>query len=125
MRRRRGQRGIALVMVTWVFMILGVLAFDFARYMRDDAEAALNLAEETRNYYVAVGAMNRAIYDIEQGLHDVGHIGSIGRHPTLASARGSRLPQCTGGVCAKRDSNDDDPNGDDPNDDPDDGDDDD
>src|SRR6476620_10637132 len=63
--RRRGQRGIALVMVTWVFMILGVLAFDFARYMRDDAMAALNLAEETRNYYIAVAGMNRAIYDLE------------------------------------------------------------
>jgi len=72
--KRGGQRGIALVLVTWVFMILGVLALDFARYMRDDAEAAVNLAEETRNYYVAVGAMNRAIYDLEQGEHgDVGN----------------------------------------------------
>lgn len=64
--RRRAERGLALVLVTWIFMILGVLALDFARYMRDDAVAALNLAEETRNYYVAVGAMNRAFYGLEQ-----------------------------------------------------------
>jgi type II secretory pathway component PulK len=65
--KRRRQRGIALVLVTWVFMILGVIAFDFARYMRDDAIAAMNLAEETRNYYIAVAGINRAIYDIEHG----------------------------------------------------------
>ena len=44
-------------------MLLGVLAFDFGQYMRDDALAAVNLAEETRGYYLAVAAMNRAIYD--------------------------------------------------------------
>jgi type II secretion system (T2SS) protein K len=44
-------------------MLLGVLAFDFGQYMRDDALAAANLAEETRGYYLAVAAMNRAIYD--------------------------------------------------------------
>jgi hypothetical protein len=44
-------------------MLLGVLAFDFGQYMRDDAMAAINLAEETRGYYLAVGGMNRAIYD--------------------------------------------------------------
>jgi len=85
--RRRGQRGIALVLVTWVFMILGVLAFDFARYMRDDAMAALNLAEETRNYYIAVAGMNRAIYDLEHA-DELGD-GGVG---TSGGARGGGTP---------------------------------
>src|SRR5690349_17316720 len=65
-RPRRGERGIALLLVLWVFMILGVLALDFARYMRDDAMATVNLAEETRGYYIALAGMNRAIYDVER-----------------------------------------------------------
>ncbi len=99
--RRKRQRGIALVMVTWVFMILGVLAFDFARYMRDDAIAALNLAEETRNYYVAVGAMNRAIYDLEQEHEDNASVTPERR--TMVASRGhADLASCAGGACAKR-----------------------
>jgi len=62
-RRSKRTRGAALLLVLWVFMILGVLALDFARYMRDDARAALNFVEETRGYYVAVAAMNRAVWD--------------------------------------------------------------
>jgi len=99
---RRGQRGIALVMVTWVFMILGVLAFDFARYMRDDAVAALNLAEETRNYYVAVAGMNRAIYDLEQEQSDVASAAPE-RGTMLAWRDGEgQLASCAGGGCARR-----------------------
>jgi len=64
--RRRRERGIALLLVLWIFMILGVLALDFARYMRDDAMAAINLADETRGYYLALAGMNRAIYDAER-----------------------------------------------------------
>lgn len=62
-RRRPRERGVVLILVLWVFMTLGVLAFDFSRYMRDDAEAALNLAEGTRSYYLAVAGMNRALYE--------------------------------------------------------------
>ncbi len=62
-RHRRRQRGIALLLVLWAFMILGVLAFDFGRYMRDDAMAAVNFAEETQGYYVAVAAINEALLD--------------------------------------------------------------
>ena len=51
-------------------MILGVLALDFARYMRDDAMAAINFADETRGYYVALAGMNRAILDAERQMED-------------------------------------------------------
>src|SRR5512145_2362219 len=47
-------------------MILGVIALDFARYMRDDAMAAVNAAEEARGYYMALAGMNRAIFEIER-----------------------------------------------------------
>src|SRR6266704_3758672 len=64
--RRRGERGVALLLVLWMFMVLGVLALDFARYMRDDAMASVNLADETRGYYLALAGMNRAIFDAER-----------------------------------------------------------
>jgi general secretion pathway protein K len=60
---RRRQRGIALLLVLWVFTILGVLALDFSRYMRDDAMASVNFADETHGYYIALGGMNRAMWD--------------------------------------------------------------
>ena len=65
-RRRQAERGVALLMVLWIFMVLGVLALDFARYMRDDAMASVNLAEETRGYYLALAGMNRAIFDAQR-----------------------------------------------------------
>lgn len=63
MTARSPRRGAALLLVLWVFTILGVLALDFARYMRDDAMAALNFVEETRGYYVALAGMNRALWE--------------------------------------------------------------
>ena len=63
-RHRSRERGIALVMVVWVFMILGVLALDFSRYIRESAMAAANFAEETRGYYLALGGMNRAVFHV-------------------------------------------------------------
>src|SRR5262245_47554152 len=63
---RSRERGIALLLVLWIFSILGILALDFARYMRDDAMATVNLADETRGYYVALAGINRAIYDAER-----------------------------------------------------------
>src|SRR6185295_6948162 len=51
-------------------MVLGVLALDFARYMRDDAMAAVNFADETHGYYIALAGMNRAIFDAERQMED-------------------------------------------------------
>jgi general secretion pathway protein K len=59
---RDRQRGIALLLVLWAFMILGVLALDFSRYMRDDAMAAVNFADETQGYYVALAGMHKALW---------------------------------------------------------------
>src|SRR2546428_4708076 len=63
---RRRERGVALLLVLWIFVILGVLAVDFARYIRDDAMAAVNFSEETRAYYLALAGMNRTIFDADR-----------------------------------------------------------
>jgi general secretion pathway protein K len=68
--KRRNERGVALLLVLWIFMVLGVLALDFARYMRDDAMAAVNFADETHGYYIALAGMNRAIFDAERQMED-------------------------------------------------------
>src|SRR5207247_17174 len=66
MPARPRERGVALLLVLWIFVVLGVLAVDFARYIRDDAMAALNFAEETRAYYLALAGMNRTIFDADR-----------------------------------------------------------
>jgi len=68
---RHRQRGIALLLVMWIFMILGVLALDFSRYIRDDAMAAINFADETRGYYLALAGINRALFDAERAREHV------------------------------------------------------
>jgi general secretion pathway protein K len=63
---RQRQRGVVLLLVLWVFMTLGVLALDFAQYMRDDATTAVNFSDETRGYYIAVAGLNSALYEAWQ-----------------------------------------------------------
>jgi general secretion pathway protein K len=58
----RDQRGVALLMVLWLFMVLTVLVGEFSRSMRDDALATENLAEENQARGVAVAGINRALY---------------------------------------------------------------
>jgi type II secretory pathway component PulK len=83
MSRRRHERGVALLLVLWVFMVLGVIALDFARYMRDDAMAAINFADEARGYYIALAGMNRALFDVER-LREV--TAATARAPAAGSA---------------------------------------
>ncbi|HLK88922.1 MAG TPA: hypothetical protein VKZ18_03455 [Polyangia bacterium] len=78
---RSRQRGVALLLVLWVFTILGVLALDFARYMRDDAMAAVNFAEETRGYYLALAGMNRALWDTIRAREQGGAPGPAAGQP--------------------------------------------
>ena len=86
--RRAGERGVALLLVLWVFTVLGVLALDFARYMRDDAMAAVNFAEETRGYYLAVAGMNRALWDAIRAREEGG---GPGPQPGQPGAPGQKL----------------------------------
>ena len=62
MTARGGERGVALLMVLWIFMVLTVLVAEFSRGMRDDAIATQNLAEEAQARGVALAGMNIAIF---------------------------------------------------------------
>jgi general secretion pathway protein K len=62
MKRTGDDRGIALLMVIWIFMVLSVLSAEFSRGMRDDAIATQNLAEEIQARGVAIAGVNKAIY---------------------------------------------------------------
>jgi general secretion pathway protein K len=65
-RARRGatpdERGFALLIVLWIFVVLFVLGAEFAQGMRDNATATRNFAEETQSYYLATAAANRTFY---------------------------------------------------------------
>ena len=63
-RRRESERGAALLLVVWIFIVLFVVVLDFASSMRDDGLASANFADETQAYYIALGGLNRAIYDV-------------------------------------------------------------
>jgi len=59
---RRDQRGFALLIVLWIFMVLFVLGAEFAVGMRQNAQATVNFADETQSYYLATAAANRTFY---------------------------------------------------------------
>ncbi len=56
------ERGVALLMVLWVFVVLTVLVGEFSRSMRDDAIATQNLAEEVQARGIAIAGMAKAVY---------------------------------------------------------------
>ncbi|MFP6662811.1 MAG: hypothetical protein VCC00_01250 [Deltaproteobacteria bacterium] len=60
--RRPDERGFALLVVLWIFIVLFVLGAEFATSMRQDAQATVNFADETQSYYLATAAANRTFY---------------------------------------------------------------
>lgn len=78
--RARRQRGIALLLVLWSFMVLGVLALDFGRWMREDGTGSANFAEETQGYYAAWAGLQTALHKARQRLADPtgGNVGGEG-----------------------------------------------
>ena len=60
--RGADQRGFALLVVLWIFIVLFVLGAEFATSMRQDAQATVNFADETQSYYLATAAANRTFY---------------------------------------------------------------
>jgi type II secretory pathway component PulK len=94
-RARPRQRGAALLLVLFIFMVLGVIALDFSKYMRDDAMAALNMVEETRGYYAAIGCMNQAIYYkivAEQHPDLIQELAADAEAPPIVPADGTPFP---------------------------------
>jgi general secretion pathway protein K len=60
---RRGERGVALIVVLWIFIFLFVVAFEFSTAAREEASAAQRFNEETEGYYLAVAGFERGLYD--------------------------------------------------------------
>jgi len=100
---------VALLLVLWIFMMLGVLALDFARYMRDDAMASVNLADETRGYYLALAGMNRAIFDAERRREKNGAAAPPGTAAAALQGRGQGQGQGQGPHTLDQDEEDDEP----------------
>jgi general secretion pathway protein K len=97
-RSRDGERGVALLLVLWVFMILGVLALDFAQYIRDDAEAALNVSDETAGYYLALAGMNRVIFEAQEERDE--NLGDAVDEEDATNSADEQQPNNTLGVVA-------------------------
>lgn len=66
-RRRRSnlsnEQGVALLLVLWIFIFLFVVAFNFSRSVRDEAEAAHRFSDDTQGYYLAVAGFQRGMFD--------------------------------------------------------------
>src|SRR5262245_50314729 len=84
--RASRQRGVALLLVLWAFMILGVLALDFGRYMRDDAMGGANFAEEAQGYYAAYAGMQTALWKARKRLQNPGGENNTAQAPAQGAA---------------------------------------
>ena len=60
------QRGVALLIVLWIFIFLLVVAFDFSASVREEATAAHRYSEETQGYYIALAGFERGVYEFLQ-----------------------------------------------------------
>ncbi len=69
-RRVKDQRGVALIIVLWIFIFLFAVALDFSSDVRDEANAAHRFSEDTQGYYLALAGFQRGLY--EYALHSEG-----------------------------------------------------
>lgn len=60
---RPDQRGFALLIVLWIFIVLIAVGAEFSGAMRQDVTATMNFAGETQSYYLATAAANRTFYN--------------------------------------------------------------
>ena len=60
----RNERGVALIVVLWIFIFLFVIALDFSAAVRDEGMAAHRYAEEAEGYYLAVAGFQEALYEL-------------------------------------------------------------
>lgn len=64
--RLGNQRGVALIVVLWIFIFLFVVAFDFSATVREEAAATQRFSDETQGYYLALAGFQRGLYDFIQ-----------------------------------------------------------
>jgi general secretion pathway protein K len=65
--RRLGSRGGALLMVMWMSAALAAIAFSLAVSVRGETDHTSTAVDDLRAYYLATGAIQRAIMDMQQG----------------------------------------------------------
>ncbi len=61
------ERGVALVIVLWIFIFLFVVAFDFTSSVREEGVAVHRYAEEAEGYYLALAGFEEGLYGLLQG----------------------------------------------------------
>jgi general secretion pathway protein K len=57
------QKGVALIIVLWIFIFLFAVAFNFSAAVREEAQAAHQFSEDTQGYYLAVAGFQRGLYE--------------------------------------------------------------
>src|SRR5574342_517730 len=57
------ERGVALIIVLWIFIFLFVVAFDFSSSVREETNAAHRYNDENQGYYLALAGFQRGLYD--------------------------------------------------------------
>lgn len=58
----KDERGVALVIVLWIFIFLSVVAFEFAVSVREEGLAAHRYSEEIGGYYLALAGFQESLY---------------------------------------------------------------
>src|SRR3972149_3660134 len=58
------ERGVALLLVLWIFIFLFVVAFEFTSSAREEGAAARRYAEETEGYYLALAGFQQGLYEL-------------------------------------------------------------
>jgi general secretion pathway protein K len=58
------QRGVALVIVLWIFIFLFVVAFDFSTAVREEGMATHRYAQEAEGYYLALAGFQQGVYEL-------------------------------------------------------------
>jgi general secretion pathway protein K len=61
--KAQNERGVALLIVLWIFIFLFVVAFNFSANVRDEADAAHRFSDDTQGYYLAVAGFQRGLYE--------------------------------------------------------------
>jgi len=64
---KTSRRGSALLMVMWMSAALAAIAFSLATSVRGETDHTSTTVDDLRTYYIAAGAVQRAIMDMQQG----------------------------------------------------------
>jgi general secretion pathway protein K len=59
----QSERGVALIIVLWIFIFLFVVAFDFSSSVREEGNAAQRYNDDNEGYYLALAGFQRGLYD--------------------------------------------------------------